>query len=40
MGNFLHVPVDFEIKLAITRAVKCFEKGGIATEEVRMDSKW
>ncbi|XP_005185712.3 fatty-acid amide hydrolase 2-A [Musca domestica] len=36
MGNFLHVPVDFEIKLAITRAVKCFEKGGIATEELHL----
>ncbi|XP_073817394.1 fatty-acid amide hydrolase 2-A-like [Musca autumnalis] len=37
MGSLVHVPVDFEIKLAITRAVKCFEKGGIATEELHFD---
>ncbi|XP_059219852.1 fatty-acid amide hydrolase 2-A [Stomoxys calcitrans] len=36
MGSFLHVPADFEMKLAITRAVKCFEKGGISTEEVKI----
>ncbi|XP_065372518.1 fatty-acid amide hydrolase 2-A [Calliphora vicina] len=36
MGNFLHIPVDYEIKLAIKRAVKCFEKGGLYTEEVNI----
>ncbi|XP_061387270.1 fatty-acid amide hydrolase 2-A-like [Musca vetustissima] len=36
MGSMLHVPVDFEIKLAITMAVKCFEKGGIKTEELHL----
>lgn len=34
MGNFLHIPADYEIKIAIKRAVKCFEKGGLYTEEV------
>ncbi|KNC31564.1 hypothetical protein FF38_12791 [Lucilia cuprina] len=36
MGNFVHIPADFEIKLAITRAVKCFEKGGLYTEQVNI----
>ncbi|XP_075168670.1 fatty-acid amide hydrolase 2-A-like [Haematobia irritans] len=36
LGNFVHLPLEFEIKLAIKRALKCFENGGVATEEVKI----
>ncbi|XP_036212698.2 fatty-acid amide hydrolase 2 [Bactrocera oleae] len=34
---FMHQPTDFDIRLAITRAVKCFQKGGLTTEEIKLD---
>lgn len=36
LNGFLHPPVAFDIKLAVLRAVKCFEKGGLKTEELKL----
>ena len=33
LNGWTHPPVDFEIKLAIQRAVMCFEKAGLKTKE-------
>uniref|UniRef100_A0A034VF77 Fatty-acid amide hydrolase 2 n=1 Tax=Bactrocera dorsalis TaxID=27457 RepID=A0A034VF77_BACDO len=34
---FMHQPTDFDIRLAITRAVKCFQKGGLTTEQIKLE---
>ncbi|XP_017489227.1 PREDICTED: fatty-acid amide hydrolase 2-like [Rhagoletis zephyria] len=33
----VHPPTEFDIQLAITKAVKCFEKGGLTTAKVKLD---
>ncbi|XP_054747666.1 fatty-acid amide hydrolase 2-B-like isoform X2 [Anastrepha obliqua] len=33
----MHLPTAFDIQLAITRAVKCFEKGGLTTKQVNLN---
>ncbi|XP_067616541.1 fatty-acid amide hydrolase 2-B-like isoform X2 [Eurosta solidaginis] len=36
-AKLTHQPTDLDIQLAITKAVKCFEKGGLITKEIKLD---